>query len=120
MSAVMADVDNIRTELCRSLCADVSVVPRQDGSLLLSTPFQFPDGDGFSIYLERLPSGGFKLTDKGITMMRLSYDQDVEKLREGTRGKVFEQILNEVGLEDDHGEFYLQLPAAQLGEGVFR
>lgn len=120
MSAVLDDMENLKAELCRSLCADVSVVERADGSVLLRTPFQFPDGDGFSMYLQRLPSGGFRLSDKGNTMMRLSYEQDVDKLREGTRGRILDQILNEMGVEDDRGEMFLDAPASRLGDSVFR
>jgi hypothetical protein len=114
------DVGELKQRLCQSLCADVSVVSRDDGSVLLDTPFYFPDGDGYSIYLERLPSGGLRLTDKGITMMRLSYEHDVDKLREGTRGKVFGQILAEGGIGDDSGELYFDIQAEKIGEGLFR
>lgn len=120
MSAVLNDLEGIRTELCRSLCADVKVIPRPDGAFLIDTPFYFPDGDGFTMYLERLATGGFKLTDKGATMMRLSYEQDVERLREGTRARVFDQILSEMGVNDDGGEIYLDAPANRLGDSIFR
>lgn len=115
-----AELSTIREQLCRSLCADVSVLERKDGSLMVNTPFYFPDGDGYSVYLQRQPNGAFRLTDKGITMMRLSYEQEVEKLREGTRGKVFDQILAEVGVADAGGEIYLDTPPEKLGDGVFR
>jgi hypothetical protein len=120
MSAVLEDLTGIRAELCRSLCADVNVIPRDDGSLLIDTPFYFPDGDGFTMYLQRLGNGGFKITDKGATMMRLSYEQDVEKLREGTRSRILDQILGEMGVQDDRGEFSLEAPANRLGDSIFR
>lgn len=113
-------VEALQQVLCNALCANVSVREQRDGSLRLVTPFTFPDGDGFSMYLERLPSGGFKLTDKGITMMRLSYDHDVSKLREGTRARVFEQIVGEMGINDEGGEFTLETSVAGLSEGIFR
>lgn len=115
-----AELNDIREQLCRSLCADVSVIDRPDGSVLVDTPFYFPDGDGFSMYLERLSSGGFKLSDKGITMMRLSYEQDIDKIREGTRAKVFDQVLAEMGVADAGGEIYLETPADKIGDGIFR
>jgi len=59
-----AELSAIKEQLCRSLCADVSVLPREDGCLLVETPFYFPDGDGYSMYLSRLPSGGFRVPNQ--------------------------------------------------------
>jgi len=114
------DYHAVEQQLCKALCADVTVRERKDGSLHVQTPFSFPDGDGFSMYLDRLSSGGFRLSDKGSTLMHMSYDQDVDKLKEGTRSKIFDQILAEMGVQDDDGEIYLDAAADRLGESVFR
>ena len=118
--STLADIETIRTQVCRALCADVEVRARDDGSLMLSTPFHFPDGDGFRMFLSRLPAGGYRLSDKGSTLMHLSYEQDIDMLREGTRGRVFEQILSEMGVHDDQGEIQLDSAADKLGDGIFR
>lgn len=110
----------LRKELCGALCADVNVHEREDGLVYIATPFHFPDGDSFSIYMKELPTGGFRVTDLGGTLMHLSYEQDIEKLQEGTRNRVFTQILSEMGLRDEDGELVLDLPANQLGSGIFR
>ncbi len=52
--------------------------------------------------------------------MHLSYDNDVDKLREGTRGKLLQQILSESELGEEEGEFFIDGPADQLGTNVFR
>ena len=52
--------------------------------------------------------------------MHLSYDNKVSKLREGTRGRVFRQILADAGLQEDDGEFYLNIPADRVGANIFR
>jgi hypothetical protein len=117
MSAVL---ENLEAELCKALCAKVTLKERKDGNVFVQTPFVFPDGDSFSIYLKRLPSGGFRLSDMGATLMHLSYEQDIDKLREGTRSKVFAQILSEMGINDDEGELYLEMPAAHIATGVFQ
>ena len=115
-----AATQNLEQELCRALCAKVTLQERQDGNIFVATPFAFPDGDAFSIYLKRLPAGGFRLSDMGSTMMHLSYEQDVDKLKEGTRAKVFTQILSEMGIEDDDGELFIEVPANRLAQGVFQ
>ncbi len=52
--------------------------------------------------------------------MRLSYENDISKLREGTRGRIFQQILSEMILKEDNGEFFIDTPADKLGTGIFK
>lgn len=115
-----ADVMRIQESLCRALCADVRVVERPGGSLFVEAPFVFPDGDAYSIYLETLPGGGFRVTDAGHTLMHLSYDNEIQKLRDGARGRLFEQILAGLGLREDDGEFFVESSADDLGRSVMR
>jgi hypothetical protein len=113
------DLETIREQLCKGLCAEVALSETPHG-IKITTPFTFPDGDGYSMYLSSLSAGGLRLSDKGSTLMHLSYDQDVSKLREGTRLKIFDQILAEMSVSDDNGELYLDAPAGNLADGVFR
>lgn len=112
--------ETIERAICSSLCADVKVTPQGDGLLFVSTPFTFSDGDEYGIYLQPLPTGGLRITDMGNTLMHLSYEHDISKLREGARGKVLGQILTELNLEDDEGELFMDTPADKLGSGIFR
>lgn len=113
-------INDLEEQLCKALCAKVMLKESKDGNIFMMTPFTFPDGDSFSMYLKHLPSGGFRLSDMGSTMMHLSYEQDIEKLWDGTRGKIFAQIISEMGIADDEGELYLEMPASQLASGVFK
>ncbi len=115
----MNSVD-LQDSLCRTLCASVSVAERAAGVWQVNTPFTFPDGDAYSLYITALPTGGVRISDMGLTMMRLSYENDIAKMRDGTRGRIFTQILAETDLTEDDGEFYLDAPADDLGNGVFR
>jgi hypothetical protein len=115
------DIQEIQKAICSSLCAEVKVSERGYGLLFVSTPFSFPDGDAYSIYLKQLQTGGFRITDMGITLMHLSYENDIEKFRgDGTRGKLFRQILSEMDLSEADGEFYIETPATALGANIFR
>ncbi|OZI29982.1 hypothetical protein CAL29_18035 [Bordetella genomosp. 10] len=116
----MDSLRDLQDQLCRSMCAEVSLRETKEGYIVVSTPFTFPDGDGYTIYLRRTATGGWRLSDMGNTLMRLSYEQDIEKLRDGTRARVFEQIVAEMGIEDDNGDLFLEAPSTRLGEGVFR
>lgn len=113
-------IKDLEAELCAALCTRVTLKQRPSGDLVIGTPFVFPDGDRFSIYLQRLPSGGFRLSDKGSTFMHLSYENDITKLNEGNRNKVFQQILSEMGISDDDGDLHLEIPAANLATGIFQ
>ena len=115
----MTSFSSLEKEICRALCTDISFRHLDDGSVLVSTPFTFPDGDVYSIYLKPLPLGGFRITDMGVTMMRLSYENDVSIFTEGIKEKVFNQILSEMSVSNNKGEFYLEVPANELTNGIF-
>src|SRR5260370_7791829 len=111
---------DLKKVLCDTLCADVHVHERGKGLLFVSTPFSFSDGDSYSIYIKELPSGRCRISDMGGTFMHLSYEKDTDKFREGTRGKILSQIISEMNLKEEDGEFYIDTPANALGESVFR
>jgi len=79
--------------------------------------FAFPDGDEFLIHAKELPGSGLRFSDRGHTLMRLSYDMDVDQLRSGKRGRLFESIL--ANREAD-GVLQLDVPLDQATEGLFR
>jgi hypothetical protein len=113
------DPARVQEAMCRALCVDVRVHARADGRLMVETPFVLADGDAYAIFLEAGP-GGVGVTDCGHTLMHLSYRHDVDRFREGTRGRVLERIVREAGLSEDDGEFYIDTSMEQLGTALFR
>ena len=113
------DIPKLQEALCNMLCADIKLV-EHNGLLIMETPFYFPDGDPYQIYLKEMPGGVLRLTDMGHTMMHLSYENDTSKFREGTRGRLFEQIKSEFGLGEDNGEFYIESKTNGLGSAIFK
>ena len=114
------DIHILQEKLCSLMCAEVTVTVKNEGLLSVEIPFFFADGDPYQIYIKELPGGIMRLTDMGHTMMHLSYENDVDKLREGTRGKVFEQIKAEIQIHEENGEFYIDTPIENLGLNIFR
>lgn len=114
------DTKELEAVLCRSLCGQAQVRVSEDGLWQVKTPFSFPDGDAYSLYVRQLPTGGLRVTDAGLTLMHLSYDNDLDKIREGTRGRLLQQILAESDLNEEEGEFFIDGPADELGINVFR
>lgn len=119
-SSMTINEDAIRDLLCERLCQDVGIERRPDGALMLRTQFRFPDGDGFPIHLSESPAGGLRLSDRGHTLMRISYDHDVDAFMDGTRGALLERITTESGLQRENGAFSLDTPAENLPVALFR
>ena len=115
-------LDQVQLEklLCERLCAEVRIHQREDDVLMMESPFTFPDGDHFPIYLSETAGGGVKLSDRGHTLMHLSYEHDVELFYEGARASLREQMLRESGIEEDEGIFSIETPPDQVAGALFR
>lgn len=112
--------DALRNLLCERLCEDVQVEQRPDGALMLRTHFQFPDGDGYPIHFSEAASGGLRLSDRGHTLMHMSYEHDIDSFMDGTRGMLLERIMGESGLRWDGGAFCFDTSPNRLPEAVFQ
>jgi len=86
---------------------------------MLQAGFEFPDGDRYPIYLSEAP-GGVHLSDRGDTLMRISYDHDIDAFLEGSRGQLIERILGEEEVNQDRGVFQLDAPIDRLSDALFR
>ena len=109
-------LDHLQLEklLCERLCANVSIHRRHDDVLMLESPFTFPDGDHYPIYISETAAGGVRLSDRGHTLMHVSYDHDVDLFYEGARASLREQIVRESGIEEIEGTFSVETPPDQV------
>lgn len=112
-------VDDIQHALCRSFCADVDVRLRSDGFLQVSTPFVGRDGDSYTLFISQV-AGGVTITDRGTTLMRLSYENELSSLMSGARGELFQQIVAESGSVLCDGAIMVTVPTDRIGDGLFR
>ena len=114
-------LDQVQLEklLCERLCAEVRIHRRQDDVLMVESPFTFPDGDHFPIYLSETAGGGVKLSDRGHTLMHVSYEHDVDLFYEGARASLREQIVRECGIEEHEGIFSIETPLDQVAAALF-
>lgn len=119
-------IDNlakVRALLKEQLASEVRLEMRSDGVLMLDTPFVFPDGDHYSIYFSMERDGNFMLSDKGHTIMHLSYKYDVDPLFEDkSQRKIMLQIVRNARIEvdEDAGTFWVKADAKSLPETIFR
>ncbi len=114
------NIAQLQKNLCNLMCSEIRIVSKNEKLLSVETPFYFPDGDPYQIYIKEMPGGIIRLTDMGHTIMHLSYENDVDKFREGTRGNIFNQILAETIIKEDGGEFYIDTPADNLAIAIFQ
>lgn len=114
------DINKIEKLLCSAMCAEVKIRPKNTKLFSIETPFYFADGDPYQIFIKEMPGGIIRLTDMGHTMMHLSYENDINKFREGTRGKIFDQIKAETLIDEDNGEFFVDTSIEDIGFNVFR
>lgn len=114
------DIERLKSQLCERLCTDVGIHERSDGVLMLDTPFTFPDGDQYPIYVSFTPAGGIRLSDRGHTMMHISYDHDIDVFSDGVRATLREQIVRESGIEEEGGVFSVETRPDELAESLFR
>ena len=113
------DVNILQKTLCHAMCSEVRVREKSPELLALDTPFSFPDGDPYQLYIKLLPGGVLRLTDMGHTLMHLSYEHDIDKFREGTRGTVFDQIKAETSVEELNGAFFIDSTPETLAVDIF-
>ena len=114
------DEQALRDLLCERLCQDASVDRRPNGALTLRAQFRFPDGDGFPIHLSEALADGLRLSDRGHTLMHISYSHNVDAFMDGTRGALLERVVAESGVQRQGGEFFLDTPADKLPEALFQ
>ena len=82
----------------------VAVTRKRPGLYQLVAPFYHEDGDMYDIFIEDTPADQpVRITDKGLTLMRLSYSYD---LNTPNKERIFRQILREHEVQEDTGELF--------------
>lgn len=108
--------------LCEQFCANVQIHHRKNGMVMLQTPFSYPDGDQYALYLSELSMGGIRISDGGHTLMHLSYENDVDKYFLSTRNMLLHQVVDEQGIAfaEDSGQFYIDTNITHLADSAFK
>lgn len=112
-------LESIERSLCIGFCESIKTRIRPDGSIQVALPFVGRDGDSYNIFIKKQDDGSFKVSDKGSTIMRLSYENDLKFLK-GARTEVLNQILRENGVNFDNGEIFISSLEKNLTDTVFQ
>jgi hypothetical protein len=85
----------------------VSFREKRPGIVQVLAPLFHEDGDMVDIYLDipKIPSEPIRISDHGMTLMRLSYSYDVDT---PTKRRIFDRILSENGIIEDRGRLCLE------------
>jgi len=115
---VTIDVEALRESLCHTFCRDVGVVAHGEKTIAVSLPMTGRDGDNFMAYVTEM-NAGWRVSDMGSTLMRLSYEHDLAKLLSGARERLYQAVLGESGLAEADGELFIEVARDSLPFGLF-
>lgn len=116
----MNALSRMESQISSALAREVQLIPRGTNHAQLMVPFYFPDGDGLVIHVRPLGQDAGQLSDQAHTLQHLAYHSDLDKLRDGTRGELFERILSRHRIEDRDGELVREWTSGEpVGAAVF-
>ena len=92
-------------------------VPKREGVTQLIVPLYHEDGDLVDIFLEQLPDGTLRISDHGMTLMRLSYSFELDSEH---KERIFQSILAEHGLLESDGNIYTNTTSDDLYPSILR
>lgn len=91
--------------------AQVAVREKRDGVLQLIAPLFHEDGDMIDVFLDVSARADIstekkiKISDHGLTLMRLSYSFDIDT---PNKQRIFSRILTESGISEANGEIFAE------------
>lgn len=95
----------------------IDIYPRREGLFQLILPIFYEDGDMVDIYVQHSSDNHIKISDCGMTLMRLSYTYDINS---PARERIFNMILNQNGVFNDNGNLYLETSFNFLYQNVMQ
>jgi hypothetical protein len=96
----------------------VSFQEKRPGVFQLIAPFYHEDGDMLDIFIEKAPgNGAIRITDHGMTVMRLSYEYDIDT---PNKDRIFHRILSENQLLEQNGRILIDTDESSLYPAVLQ
>jgi hypothetical protein len=81
----------------------INIREKRPGIYQLILPIYHEDGDMIDIFIEQVDEYGYKLSDYGMTLMRLSYSYEIDTIN---KENILQKILTENQLCEDNGNIY--------------
>ena len=111
-------IETIEQEFHRKVSRKIRLSREGTDRFRVFTPFLFDDGDHLAIVLKRQGTR-WVLSDEAHTCMRLAHDIDETDLRRELRQTTIPSALSTFGVEDQDGEFVLEVPEERFGDALF-
>jgi hypothetical protein len=102
-------IENLKTEFNHH----VSFREKRPGIMQVLAPLFHENGDMVDIFLDlhKFPNEMIRVSDHGMTLMRLSYTYDVDT---PTKRRIMDRILSENGIAEDRGRLYMDTAPEHL------
>lgn len=97
-------------ELKAGFCKHISFQEKRPGVLQVYAPVFHEDGDMIDLFID-LPNASrrtTKISDHGLTLMKLSYDFDLDT---DNKRRLLNKIINENGISEKSGELFVEAEA---------
>lgn len=93
--------------------------PRRPGVVQVLAPLFHEDGDMLDIFIDfpADPSKLIRVSDHGLTLMRLSYSYELDS---PTKLRVFARILSENGVSEDRGRLFIETTPERIYPAVLQ
>ena len=97
----------------------IQIIEKRAGIYQLLIPFYHEDGDMIEIYVdsEKSQNGTIRLTDFGMSTMRLSYSYNIDT---PNKEKIFQKMLSENGLREENGSVILDASNDLLYQSILQ
>lgn len=91
----------------------VSFREKRRNILQVVAPLYHEDGDMVEVFIDlpTHPGDPIKVSDHGLTLMRISYSYDIET---EARRRILNRVLSENGVQEDRGRFYIETSRESL------
>jgi hypothetical protein len=110
---------DILENLKQNFNSHVSFQEKRPGIMQVLAPLYHEDGDMVDIFLDmpKTPDAPIRITDHGLTLMRLSYCYDVET---PAKRRVLDRILSENGVDEENGRFFIDSEPERLYPAILQ
>ena len=95
----------------------VGVRLKRPGLHKILAPLYHEDGDMIDIFVEELGNGCLRVSDQGLSLMRLSYTFDIDSV---SKLKIFNRILLDNDVKADNGTLFLDVTYDALYPAVLQ
>ncbi len=91
---------------------------KRENILQVFAPLYHADGDMMDIFLSEIPGSGLvRISDYGLTLMRLSYSFDIDT---PNKEKIFNKILAENSILNENGNLFIDIKPEYIYHGLMQ